>query len=188
MIGVKFLFDELPAARRSPRIIWAAAAIGLLFAASSCLDVARLAGLEDYRLGRLRLSLDRQSISELERVGEMIPRYKGMVYCEPALSGLAFNPPLPAPNFADYGYFHRLAADRGLLRGPGPEGLLAQHCYPLIVLKLNDRAMLDVATKAGYIRQPGWNHITVLEAPPGMSQQQAGRENPVARDLSLRAN
>lgn len=188
MIEVKLLFDGLAVARGGSLLTWTATTIGLLFCASATLDVARLAGLEHYCLGRLRLSLDHESIAELQRVGKLIRGAEGEVYCQPALCGLAFDPPLPAPNFGDYDYFHKPAAARGLLRGRGLEGLLADHFFPLVVLDVHNERMLATVSGAGYVRQPGWKHILVLEAPPGQGQPQAGRERQLARGLSLRAN
>jgi hypothetical protein len=130
------------------------------------LDAARLAGLGDGRLGRVRLALAPDQVAEIDRARELARGAGGGVYCQPALSGLAWDPPLPAPVFDDYVYFHRPAAERGLLRGAGWQGLLDEHRYPLIILENRSEEILAAATAAGYVRRPGWKHLAVLDPPP----------------------
>lgn len=176
MLEVKLLFDGLSTSRMSPHLAWALAPVGLLLLTLAGVDVARLAGLEHYRLGRLRLALDRESFVELDRLGRIIEHTNGEVFCQPALWGLAFNPPLPTVNFDDYDYFHKPAAARGLLRDAGPKGLLARHHYPLVALETYNTQMLEIATAAGYVRQPGWKRIVVLQPPssPGGARLSRG--------------
>lgn len=188
MLAIKALFDRLATAESISRLGCALGVLSLLAIVSAGLDVARLAGLAEGRLGTLRITLDRDCLAELDQVGIMARLAGGDVYCQPALWGLAFDPRLPAPNFDDYGYFHRLAAARGLLRGVGPDGLLAQHFYPLVVLDIHNDPMLVAAKAAGYVRQPGWNHVIVLEAPSEESEQQARRDARRTRALAVRAN
>jgi hypothetical protein len=127
-------------------------------------------------------------MAELDRVGLMMRTSGGDNYCQPALWGLGLNPPVPAPNFDDYGFFHKVAAKRGLLRGDGPDGLVAQHHFPLIVLDIQNNRMLAAATAAGYIRQPGWRRIIVLEAPVTQRFHQVNRGLGRPSPLSVRAN
>lgn len=167
MIGAKHLADSttsttgFPQGHRALILVLAVLALG-----SAGLDAARLAAAGGGRLGKVRLALDADQRSELERAAVLASRAGGDVYCQPALSGLAWDPPLPAPIFDDYVYFHQPAARRGLLRGPGLEGLLARYQYPLVILEPDNQRMLAAATAAGYVRQPGWSRLAVLTPPP----------------------
>jgi hypothetical protein len=167
MIGVKLLMDSatLGGGLTPPRRAWLLI-LALASAGWAGLDVVRLAGAGDGRLGRVRLALAADQISEIERARELAREAAGGVYCQPALSGLAWDPPLPAPIFDDYAYFHRPAAERGLLKGAGLQGLFDQHHYPLIILENRSEEIMAAATAAGYARQPGWKHIAVLDPPP----------------------
>jgi hypothetical protein len=181
MIGVKLAMDS-PAFSGALGRSWPAWLLVLALAPASAawagLDAARLAGIGDGRLGRVRLSLDADQVAEIDRARELAREAGGRVYCQPALSGLAWAPPLPAPIFDDYAYFHRPAAERGLLRGAGLEGLLDQHQYPLIVLEGRSEEILAAATAAGYVRRPGWNHLAVLD-PPAVRHSLAPATAPV---------
>jgi len=167
MIGAKHLADSTTSTTGFPQghraLILVLAVLALV---SAGLDAARLAAAGGGRLGKVRLALDADQRSELERAAVLASRAGGDVYCQPALSGLAWDPPLPAPIFDDYVYFHQPAARRGLLRGPGLEGLLARYQYPLIILEPDNQRMLAAATAAGYVRQPGWSRLAVLTPPP----------------------
>lgn len=137
---------------------------------SAGLDIARLArpGL----MGSVRLELDPTQAAEWARARELARQETGPVFCEPALSGLAWDLPLPAYVFDDYTYFHQPAQRRGLLRGGGVPGLLASHHFRLVVLTPENRTLLDAAVSAGYRPQPGWSRVAVLTPP---SDVQAGR-------------
>jgi hypothetical protein len=188
VLATRLLFDQLGADGTTPRVRWAAPLVGLLCFVSAGLDVARLAGLAEGRLGNLRLTLDREAMAELDRVGLLMRTNGGDNYCQPALWGLGLNSSLPTPNFDDYGFFHKVAAKRGLLRGDGLDGLMAQHHFPLIVLDIHNNRMLAAATAAGYIRQPGWRRIIVLEAPASQRFHQVNRGPGRPSPLSVRAN
>ena len=111
MIGAKHLADSttsttgFPQGHRALILVLAVLALG-----SAGLDAARLAAAGGGRLGQVRLALDADQRSELERAAVLASRAGGDVYCQPALSGLAWDPPLPAPIFDDYVYFHQPAA------------------------------------------------------------------------------
>ncbi|WP_165231797.1 hypothetical protein [Aquisphaera insulae] len=168
MAGVRLLWDAAGPASAMTSRRWlrpALSALALMAAAWAGMDLLRIAGAGDGRLGRVRLALEPGQAAEVDRAGELAKRTDGLVYCQPALSGLALNPTFPAPIFDDYVYFHRPAAERGLLRGPGLRGLLERHEFPLIVLENRNEEMLAAALAAGYVRQPGWNYLAVLEPP-----------------------
>lgn len=177
MIGAKLVLDS-PAlagglARSRPAGLLVAA-LATASAAWAGLDVARLSGLGDGRLGKIRLTLAPDQVAEIDRARELAREAGGEVFCQPALSGLAWEPPLPAPVFEDYAYFHRPAAERGLLKGDGLRGLLGRHRYRLIILETRSEEFLAAAGAAGYVRRPGWKYIALLDPPP------AGRRSPVA--------
>ncbi|QEH37576.1 hypothetical protein OJF2_61670 [Aquisphaera giovannonii] len=168
MAGVRLLWDAAESAASPARVRRARpalAALGLMVAAWAGLDALRIAGVGDGRLGRIRLALEPGHRAEVDRAAGLARRVGGEIYCQPALSGLALDPPFPMPIFDDYVYFHRPAAERGLLRGPGLRGLLERHEFPLIVLEARSEEILAAALAAGYVRQPGWSYLAVLEPP-----------------------
>jgi hypothetical protein len=169
MIGVKLAMDSpaFSGGLAPSRPAWLLI-LALAPASAVCtgLDAARLAGLGDGRLGQVRLGLAPDQVAEIDRARKLAREAGGGVYCQPALSGLAWAPPLPAPIFDDYVYFHRPAAERGLLRGTGLQGLLDEHRYPLIILENRSEEVLAAATAAGYVRRPGWKHLAVLDPSP----------------------
>jgi hypothetical protein len=168
MAGVRLLWDAaepVSVGERVGVIRPLLVVTALLAACWAGLDVLRIAGTGDGRLGRVRLALEPGHAAEIDRASELARRAGGAVYCQPALSGLALDPPFPAPIFDDYVYFHRPAAERGLLHGPGLRGLLERHEYPLIVLEGRSEEILAVALAAGYVRRPGWSYLAVLDPP-----------------------
>ncbi len=118
------------------------------------------------RFGAPGLALSPGHADELDRARALVGTTEGAVYCQPALSGLAWRPNLPSYQFEDYPYFHRPALQRHVLHGGGLEGLIATRHFRLIVVDPPNRIVQEAATAAGYARQPGWTHLVVLTAPP----------------------
>jgi hypothetical protein len=139
-------------------IVLAAVALG-----SAGLDGARL--IRPGSFGSVRLETSAAQVAELERARNLAAKQTRSVLCEPALWGLAWDPPFPTYVFDDYPYFHEPARRRGLLRAGGLEGLFARRHFGLIILDPADERLGNAALAAGYVRQTGWSHLSVLVPP-----------------------
>ena len=150
-----------PSAWRLPRpatLILAAVAL-----CSAGADAACLMGVD--RFGTARLSMTAGQRVELEKARALTVRADGAVFCQPALTGLAWDLPFPAYVFDDYPYFHTPAQKRGLLRGSGLSGLIADHHFQVLILQLDDTLLFNDAINSGYVRQPKWSRFAVFTDP-----------------------
>jgi len=101
----------------------------------------------------------------MERARALVQTVDGPVYCQPGLSGLAWDLPFPVYTFDDEPFYHRPASRRGLLDGPGKRGQIAEHYFRMIVLEPESVDIADPARAAGYIQQPGWPTLQVFTVP-----------------------
>ena len=140
-----------------------AAAVAVAALACSVQDVGRLAAPGRFDVVRGRFTADHAD--ELARAGALVRSVDGPVYCQPGLSGLAWGLPFPVYTFDDEPFYHRPAARRGLLEGPGMRGQIAAHYFRMIVLEPESVDIAEPARDAGYVRQPGWSTLQVFTAP-----------------------
>jgi hypothetical protein len=161
MIAARRLIEAVVARERLAGPLAAAVAVAAL--ACSAQDVVRLAAPERFDVVRQRFAADHAD--ELARAGALVQAVDGPVYCQPGLSGLAWDLPFPVYTFDDEPFFHRPAARRGLLDGPGMRGQIAAHYFRMIVLEPESVDIADPARAAGYVQQPGWPTLLVFTAP-----------------------
>ncbi|APW61651.1 hypothetical protein [Paludisphaera borealis] len=144
---------------------------GLAVAALACSlqDVGRLASPGRFDLVQHRFTAARNP--EMERARDLVRAADGPVYCQPGLSGLAWNLPFPVYTFDDEPFFHRPAKRRGLLRGPGMMGQIAERHFRLVVLESEAVDLVEPMKRAGYIQQPDWPTLLVFTAPSEDAQR-----------------
>jgi hypothetical protein len=177
ILGAKILVSsveiggQLSFSRHAPLLILLIISFGTAF-----VDLVRLTSIGGRDVGCVSLVLDAGKALELKKAGTLVRSIGRSVYCQPALSGLAWGPAFPAPIFDDYVYFHRPAARRNLLHGSGLEGLLAERFFKMVVLENTNKEILTAAVAAGYVKQPGWNYLTVLNRPNTVSESNSTRE------------
>jgi hypothetical protein len=138
-------------------------AIAVAAVACTALDVGRLAAPGRFDLVQQRFAAAHDP--EMERARALVLAADGPVYCQPGLSGLAWNLPFPVYTFDDEPFFHRPASRRGLLHGPGMMGQIAERHFRLLVLEPEAFDLLEPARRAGYVQQPDWPTLKVFNAP-----------------------
>lgn len=163
VVQARWLAENLGAPEVRRGSLATALALAAVATAAAGADAARL--VWPTRFGATGLAIAPNRLDELDRARGIAVAASGPVYCQPALSGLAWNLPLPAYLFDDYPYFHEPARRRGLLRGGGLEGLIETQYFQTMILESDNERMLDAATEAGYVRRPGWTRLAVLTAP-----------------------
>jgi hypothetical protein len=145
---------------------WAIPAVGAVaVAAVACTlqDVGRLAAPGRFDLVQQRFAP--VHAAEMERARALVEAADGPVYCQPALSGLAWKLPFPVYTFDDEPFFHRPASRQGLLHGPGMMGQIAERHFRLLVLEPEAFDLLEPARRAGYVQQTDWPTLKVFIAP-----------------------
>ena len=147
---------------RSSRLAMLALFCGSLVSAGA--DSACLVG--GGRFGNARLVMTDEELTELENAKTLAVHANGAVFCQPALTGLAWDLPFPAYVYDDYPYFHTPALRKGLLHGQGLSGLIAHHHFRVLILQPDSLPLLEAAVDAGYVRQPRWSHFAVFAFPP----------------------
>ncbi|MDG3007558.1 hypothetical protein [Paludisphaera mucosa] len=162
VILARRLVEAVATSERSARPALAALAVAV--ACASAQDVLRLAAPARFDLVQARFDVDRKA--ELDRVRTMLREADGPVYCQPALSGLSLDLPFPVYTFDDEPFFHRPAALRGLLKGPGVQGQMAAHHFRMMVVEAESDGLAGIVRDAGYVEQPGWTHLRVFTLPP----------------------
>ena len=126
------------------------------------------------RFGNARLVMTGEELTELENAKALAIQADGAVFCQPALTGLAWDLPFPAYVYDDYPYFHAPALRKGLLHGKGLSGLIAGHHFQVLILQRDSLPLLDAAVDAGYVRQPRWTQFAVYTAPASTPLPQSG--------------
>ena len=174
VVAARKLAEDLaaPVVRRASiasALILAAVATG-----AAGMDASRLAW--PARFGAAGLSIAPELLTELEEARGLARSVSGPLYCQPALSGLAWGPPLPAYLFDDdYLYFHEPALRAGRLRGGGLNGLIEERYFQIMILESSNQRLLNAATAAGYVRRTGGTRLAVL-TPPSLARGGAGTE------------
>ncbi|WP_165074876.1 hypothetical protein [Paludisphaera rhizosphaerae] len=143
--------------------VWALAAVAAAGLGATAQDVVRVVAPSRFDLVHDRFDVGRRA--ELDRARGLLQKADGPVYCQPALSGLTLGLPFPVYNFDDEPFFHRPAAQRGLLKGDGVAGQVLSRYFRVIVAEPENDYLLSLARQAGYVEREDWKYFHVLTSP-----------------------
>ncbi len=163
--------------RRAP--VFVMALLALISVGTAGLDIARF--VFPGKLGATRLVVSAEKSRELNLARALIARTDGPVFCQPALTGLAWNLPFPVYIFDDAPYFHKPAVQRGLLHGGGFSELIETRHFAILVFENDNQSSIETAIKAGYERLGDTKEIVLLKKPGASLNVAAHKDYPGGR-------
>lgn len=170
---------ECPADRcLGPRLpVWCVIAASLAFATG--VDAARLLGITS--VGTLFIRVPTTHEQETRGVLAGLRTAPGPIYCEPSILGLPWFTQYPAFIYDDYWFYHRMAIERGILKGDGLNHLWRQHTWQTALL-FRKSPQLQGALELGYRVALQTPRYVVVEWRPGSSRDDSQGEKSTHRN------